>query len=227
MTFGFGIAVSASNALAVPKQIIILRHGEKYSPFALCKMGVERSYALGLKYLGRGGEESLFPSGTGPAAFFAINPQALQTISLAATSWGLPVIDYTIPPPFKTDAEEEAALSLRTRQAVDEVLNNPAWNDKIIVLVWDHRHIADKDLNKKVPPVTLRQLLNLDKLTGANQVPESWEETNYDYFWIVNFDGSATPLGFKVQKQIFSGKYKDVPANEWGRKERPVPTGCE
>src|SRR5882724_8896817 len=75
MTILLAAAVAASDALAGPKQIIILRHGEKYSPFELCKTGVERSHALALKYLGRGVEESLFPSGEGPAAFFAINPQ--------------------------------------------------------------------------------------------------------------------------------------------------------
>jgi hypothetical protein len=227
LTIVLGTAVAASNALAVPKQIIILRHGEKYSPFALCKTGVERSYAFALKYLGRGGEESLFPSGEGPAAFFAINPQAMQTAAPAAASWGLPVIDYTIPPPFKTDEEEEVALNLRTQQAAQDVLNNPAWNDRIVVMVWDDRHIAEQDLNKKIPPVTLRQLLNLDKLTGANLVPEVWQPDNYDYFWIVNFEGSATPVGFRSQKQIFTGRYKTVPSNDWARKVRPTPTGCQ
>lgn len=227
MTLGLGVAVAASGALAVPKQIIILRHGEKYSAYELCKMGVKRSQALVVKYLGQGAEDSLFPSGTSPAAFYAVTLHSLELVSPTATSWGIPVIDYTVVPPFGDEDDEEIALNLRTQQAAADVLNNPAWNGKVIVMVWEHKHIAHKGLNKQSPPVTLRQLLNLDKLTGANQVPETWEGENYDYFWIVNYDGSTTPTSFVTQKQTFSGKYKDVPSNDWGKNEKPKPTGCQ
>lgn len=226
MTFGLGVAVAASSALAVPKQIVILRHGEKYSAYELCKTGVERSQALLGKYLGRGAQDSLFP-GIGPTAFYAITLHSLELVSPTAISWGLPVIGYTVVPPFKNDSDEEVALNLRTQQAAADVLNNPAWNGKVVVMVWEHKHIAHKDLNKQSPPVTLRELLNLDKLTGANQVPETWEGDNYDYFWIVNFEGSTTPVSFVAQKQTFSGKYKDVPSDDWGKKENPKPTGCK
>ena len=59
-----------------PAKIIILRHGEKKNGFELCSTGVQRSLALTTKYLGKGGQNSLFDGG-GPDAIFvtsAISP---------------------------------------------------------------------------------------------------------------------------------------------------------
>ena len=44
-------------ALALPKTVIILRHGEKENDFALCRIGVDRSLALAAQYLGQGAKQ--------------------------------------------------------------------------------------------------------------------------------------------------------------------------
>ena len=72
-------------------------------------------------------------------------------------------------------------------------------------MVWEHRHIADRELELKFPDqkVSLRQLFNLDKL---KDVPETWPGQNYDYFWIVEFGNQATdvPTSFRSVQQQFT-----------------------
>lgn len=62
----------------------------------------------------------------------------------------------------------------------------------------------------------MRQLLNLDQLPPSVQVPATWPDDNYDYFWIVDYDtpGSPIPTGVTMQKQIFPAPYQQVPSND-------------
>ena len=54
----------------------------------------------------------------------------------------------------------------------------------------EHKHIANEKLEQEFSgtDVTLRQLLNLDKLSG---VPTTWPGSNFDYFWIVDYGNPA------------------------------------
>ena len=84
-------------------------------------------------------------------------------------------------------------------------MSNPAWQGKTVVIVWEHKHIANTKLERAFPgeQVTLRQLLGLDKL---KDVPETWPSGNYDYFWIVDYaEGSTASAGFRMVKQDFAG----------------------
>ena len=220
------VMFGASSALAVPSKIIILRHGEKASSTALCSVGISRSLALVQEYLGKGAKKSLFGAPQTPAAFLAITLHSLELASPAAASWNAPVVTYSVVP--LPGANETDDLDARTIQAANDVLNNPAWNGKIVVMVWEHKHIANKTLAKS-GNVTLRQLLNLDKLTGKDHVHETWEGSNYDYFWIVEYPAnSTTPSSFTPMRQEFSGPYESVPSNHWGKAEKlPPNSGCK
>jgi hypothetical protein len=84
-------------------------------------------------------------------------------------------------------------------------MSNPAWQGKTVVIVWEHKHIANTKLERAFPgeQLTLRQLLGLDKL---KDVPESWPSGNYDYFWSVDYaEGSTASAGFPMVKQDFAG----------------------
>ena len=74
--------------------------------------------------------------------------------------------------------------------------------------------------------MTLRQLLNLERLSG---VPAKWEGSNYDFFWVVDFDpaSSPRPTGFQMVKQTYGAPFKTLPENDWGT-PLPVdyPTSC-
>lgn len=229
LTSALLILVVAPAAEAVPKRIIILRHGEKQDEYRLCAVGRERSLALQANYLGKGAADSLFPDGAGPDGIFAITLHTLELASPAAQSWGLPIQLYSVVPLHGLSKKEETLqLNRRTQQAANAVLTDPRWDGKTVVMVWEHDHIAKKKLAEQFPDekVTLRQLLNLDRLTG---VPTDWPGGNYDYFWIVEYGnaGSAIPTQYTMVKQKFPRPYEAVPCNNWGLPENlPKACGC-
>lgn len=203
---------------ATPKQIIILRHGEKQDSYKLTPIGQLRSLALRANYLGKDAASSLFPDSAGPDGIFAVTLHTLELVSPAAQSWNLPFQLYSVVPlPGLTKQDETLQLNQRTQEAAKDVIANPRWDGKTVVMVWEHDHIAKKSLEDQFPneKVTLRQLLNLDT---RPQVPENWEGDNYDYFWIVDYDdpGSTIPTRFTMQKQVFPSPYEAVPSNDWG-----------
>jgi hypothetical protein len=217
--------VESATAVATPRTVIVLRHGEKQNAYALCQTGQDRARALAAQYLGKGAANSLFTGAEEPAAFFAITLHTLGLASPAAASWGLPVTMFSVMPGAKTGFD--TALNTRTQEAVRALMTDPRWSGKTVVLVWEHHHIADKALEQKFPrqQITLRQLLNLDKIAG---VPETWPGQNYDYFWIVQYGtpGSDVPTGFQSVKQTFTAPFQTVPSNDWGTKE-PLPRGSK
>jgi hypothetical protein len=202
-------------ALAEPARIIILRNGEKAGAWKLCGVGQARADALAATYLGRNAAQSLFAAGEEPAAFLAITLHTLELAAPAAATWDLPVTMFSVLPQKGADVFDKA-FDRRTQEAAAELLANPAWQGKTVVMVWEHKHIANAKLVAKSPgeAVTLRQLLQLDRL---KDVPETWPSGNYDYFWIVDYaGGSGTPTGFRMVKQAFEGRYSKLPANDWG-----------
>lgn len=210
---------SLAAAVAAPSRIIILRHGEKEDVWKLCGVGEQRAEALAANYLGRNAKNSLFAAGEKPAAFFAITLHTLELASPAAATWSLPLTLYSAPPADNKKTFVKTA-NLRTQEAVADLMSNPAWQGKTVVMVWEHKHIANAKLEKEFPAeaVTLRQLLGLDTM---KDVPGTWPDGTYDYFWIVDFDqGSGEPTGFRMVKQMFDGTYADVPQNDWGAPDK-------
>jgi hypothetical protein len=206
---------SFAPAFAAPARIIILRHGEKESSWRLCGVGQARADALAATYLGRNAAQSLFAGGEEPAAFLAITLHTLELAAPAAATWDLPVTMFSVLPQKATEASEKA-LDRRTQEAAAALLGNPAWQGKTVVIVWEHKHVANAKLAAKSSgeAVTFRQLLQLDRL---KDVPETWPASNYDYFWIVDYaGGSTTPTGFHMVKQVFGGRYAKLPTNDWG-----------
>ena len=220
----FYVAVGiAPNASAEPARVIILRHGEKADPYRLCDVGVQRSLALTGRYLGRGADAPIYGARGTPDAFFAITLHTLELIGPTAVSWRKPVIMNSALPLAK---EHESAfthlLNVRTQEAVADVMNN--WNGKTVVMAWEHKHIADEKLAASFPrlKVTLRQLLNLDSL---GNVPKTWPGSNYDYFWIVDYE-NGRPKNCEMVKQTFASPYQDLPSNDWDT-PAALPKDCE
>ncbi|MFG1422171.1 hypothetical protein [Roseixanthobacter liquoris] len=113
----------------------------------------------------------------------------------------------------KTDFTQ--LVTTRTQQAVHDVLSDPRFTGRTVVMVWEHDHIADAALEAANPgqAVTLRQLLNLG---GLPDVPASWPWATYDYFWIVDLGPDGKPVRFTMQRQVFDGAFSTLPSNEWG-----------
>ena len=222
------LAGVATAAFAAPSRIIILRHGEKADNWRLCAIGQQRAQALKLNYLGHDAAKSLFEEDEPPAFFFAITLHTAETAAPAVESWNKPIILYSaLPNDNKKDMLE--TLNIRTREAAGNILTNPTLKGKTVVMVWEHKHIADPELDAKYEreaAVTLRQLLHLEILPG---VPSSWPDDNYDYFWIVDFpDNSNVPSKFSMVKQEFGKSFPKIPANDWGEPSGlDAKSGCE
>jgi hypothetical protein len=213
------LIASPTVAVAQPQRIIILRHAEKANSYALCGLGERRAQALAKEYLGKGAANSLFGPGEAPAAILAITLHSLETVTPAAQSWALPVIDYAVvPEKDQGDDAKESLIDQRTKEAAHDVMTDPRYDGKIVVMVWEHKHIASKKLEKASDdgPVTLRELLRIDHL----EAPKKWSDSNYDYFWIVDYaKGEKRATGFKMVKEAFSGAYADLPSNDWDAPE--------
>lgn len=219
-------------AYSTPSRIILLRHGEKKNDYALCSIGQERSIALREQYLGKGATQSLFPT-VHPSAIFATTLHTLELASPAASSWDLPIITYAAPPLHRETASESTAqVTKQTELAAKELMQSPQWNGKTIVMVWEHKHIANKKLSKDDSDhfAELRQLLKFDRLPEniKSKIPKTWSGANYNFFWIVDYDDKGNPLGFQEVRQNFTGKYANLPNNNWGEPEQlPESTDCK
>jgi hypothetical protein len=210
------LCVFAQAALAAPARIIILRHGEKADDWKLCEIGQQRARALALNYLGRDAAKSLFPAGDEPAFFFTITLHTIELATPAVETWSKPLILYSVMPQKNDKGDFTKALNRRTQAAARNILANPALQGKTVVLVWEHKHIANEKLaaNFEGEQVTLRQLFKLDILPG---VPKTWPDETFDYFWIVEFpENSNVPSNFSMMKQEFGKSFPRVPANDWG-----------
>lgn len=215
---GLTILLLAAQASAQPARIIIMRHAEKLDGYALCDLGKERAEALKSQFIGQGATQSLFASGEKPEAFLAITLHPIETITPAAQSWKLPVIAYTVVPGEDEDKQaKKIDLNQRTQEAAHDVLTDPRYSGKIVVMTWEHKHIAQAKLEKEYPGVTLRQLLHLDQIGG---VPKSWPDSNYDFFWIVDYaPNKPIPTGFHMVRQSFTAPFAELPANDWDEPE--------
>jgi hypothetical protein len=218
-----GVLFSLTAASGRPRQIIILRHAEKIDGGDLCPIGERRAEALAKQYLGKGARKSLFENGDQPSAFFAITGHTKDTIKPTAKSWGLEVIR-----PADSDKSKDSWEDLWTQKAANDVLTDPAYNGKIVVMAWEHNRIANEALPEDV---TLRHLLKLDVYAEKtkDEVPKNWCGSNYDWFWIVTYGDPTSETPTKVSRilQAFDTPFDDVPKNKWGAPEPAVPfAGC-
>ena len=224
--FGFWAAVllGSGHVSAEPARIIILRHAEKLNRHELCDLGQKRAQALANQFLGKSAAQSLFADGQKPEAFLAITPHTAETITPAAQSWNVPVTVYKVEDGDAKDAD----LTRRTQEAAHDVLTEPRFGGKIVVMTWEHKHIAKSSLEKESggEQTTLRQLLRLDEVDGA---PKTWPGSNYDFFWIVDYaPGNPVPIGFRMVRQIFTAPFDKLPANDWDEPEpEHIEAGCK
>jgi hypothetical protein len=49
------------------------------------------------------------------------------------------------------DDAVEMALNRRTQEAAHDLMTNPLWQGKTVVVVWEHKHIANAKLEAAYP----------------------------------------------------------------------------
>ena len=225
---GFILLLLPMAVLAEPSRIIILRHAEKLNRHELCDLGEQRAQALADQFLGKGAAQSLFAAGQKPDAFLAITPHTIETITPAAQSWNVPVTAYKVSNSKGDEEAKESELNGLTNEAASDVLTDPRYTGKTVVMAWEHNRIANAKLEKEYPgeQVTLSQLLRLDRRAD---VPKTWPDSNYDFFWIVDYEpGNPVPAAFRMVRQAFTAPFDKLPANDWDEPESEhIEAGCK
>lgn len=217
---------------AAPQRIIIVRHGEKQAPLSLCSIGRERARALAAQYLSPISPMSLL-KGNKPAAILAITLHTLETARPVAAAWDMKIAtDPLMLMPIRNTPYFNDLINVQNRKVVADLLENPRWHGQTVVMVWEHFHIASEALEREFAgqQVTLRQLLNLDKVKGVpGGVPKTWPDSNYNFFWILDYNSptATVPAKFTVVRQYFAPPFANLPSNDWGAPEvLPAGTGC-
>lgn len=216
-------------AAASPARLIIVRHGEKAGGLSLCSVGKERAQALAAQYLSPSSPMSLLKSAP-PAAIMAMTLHTVETARPIAKAWDMkliaPPIGYV---PIRNNRYFNGKLNVINQKVAQDLLDNPRWHGKTVVMVWEHFHIASEALEKEFAgeQATLRQLLHLDKVKSVpGGVPKTWPNGNYNFFWILTYDrtDAKVPSSFKIVRQYFAEPYANLPSNDWGAPE-PLPQG--
>lgn len=219
--FCFGL-ISSHFLYSIPSQIIICRHGEKSLPSSGDSASVQEDKELFLNHTGQERAQALkqylgikrvyfdvLEKGQHVDAIFAITLRTVQTISPTADNWQIPIQVYM--------ATGDTRLDGSTEQAVDEIMHNPRYHNKVVLICWEHDHIASNTVS---PEYTLRSLLNLDQLPKNFDVPKVWPDTTFNYFWVIQYDTEKNiPTHFKMVQQIYKYPYNDLPMNTWGKPE--------
>jgi hypothetical protein len=217
---GFAALASSATAFAEPATIIILRHSEKKDSKDLCTTGTLRAQALAAQFLGRNATQSLLPGNEKPAAILAITPHTVETIMPTAETWGLSVQHSA----RDKSQQKDDDLDRLTKEAAHDVLTNPAYTGKTVIMVWEHERIASDEHN--AAQTSLRELLHLDQ---AKTPPhKKWQGKNYNFFWVVNYGPGNKVTVDASQHQTFTGRnFAALPDNKWGDPEQNKGKDCE
>ncbi len=208
-------------SLAAPERLVIVRHGEKLNAWELCQTGLDRAHALRDQYLGLDATQPLFTASP-PVAILTLSIHTSETAQPTAHSRNIPTTTYVALPSAGTSpATFEAQMNHQNRLAVHDLLNDARYNGKQVLMFWEHFHTASAALEARYPgeQVTLRQLLKLDQPPFAKQVPATWPDSNYNYFWIVDFNADGSIKAFNTVRQRYQGRYETLPDNDWGTPE--------
>jgi hypothetical protein len=160
-TFIAALSLSGSAALAAPAQVLIIRHGEKPdSGSGLSEQGQERAQAL-VSYFQNNPAVTHF--GT-PAAIYAMAPtndneaglRPELTVTPLAHALGITINDQYA-------REDVQTLS-------QSILSNAHYNDKMVLICWEHKMIAPMAASLGVAPE-----------------PDDYDKNEYGQVWEIDF----------------------------------------
>jgi hypothetical protein len=161
------LLLSFNNASATPAAVFIIRHAEKpkHGNYLTIR-GQERAVALGPMLIGK---YHLTAENLG--AIFAATP---TTASVRPYKTCLPT-GNTLGVSVNTQFPEPKIKAL-----AKEILNNPAYNNRIVLVCWDHYHIP-----------------KLAHALGINPEPYHWPGHVFDRLWIIQYNHDGAVVSFK------------------------------
>ena len=166
------VASRAAPAAGTPKQVLLIRHADETgqrNDAGLSARGDARAAAL----------PTLFPARLPtPQVIFAAKSskrsrRPVETIAPLAHAVGVPIDE-------RFSDREYAALA-------KELLSNPAYTGKTIVVCWHHGTMPE-----------------LAAALGVRSPPARWPKSRYDHVWSITFDANGAHLA-DLRQQLLPG----------------------
>jgi hypothetical protein len=157
------LALTTNSAWATPAQVLIIRHAEKPdSGPDLSPDGYERAQLL-VNYFET--NPNVTEYGT-PVAIYAMRPdksalssnRPVETVTPLAQALGLQI--------------QEKYVRKQTAELVQDILSNPAYEGKMVLICWEHHAISDIVAN-----------------FGVDPLPAAWPDDDFGSVWEINFSG--------------------------------------
>jgi hypothetical protein len=187
--------VFVSFVYAAPREVIIIRHGDKLQQTetgpALSAKGEIRSIKFAFYFLNKFGV---------PDYMIAADPvdtqgknssiRPIQTLAPLANMLEekYPEVDVPILHPYESSDYAKLAKY---------ILDNKQFNGKLILICWSHGKIPD-----------------LAAKLGVNDPIPDWDKNDYDSVYVLNFDGSGKVKEFNILSNQypvdFSGSWRDL-----------------
>ena len=162
---------------AVPAQIVVIRHGEKnlkVEEYGLNALGRTRAAALGV-LLSQSPELVVFGA---PAALFAVHADPVKYDTVRTTETLLELSKLT-----KLDIQ--TPFILRDTEALGaEILKNPKYDNKYLVVCWEHHFIPE-----------------LLEALGVKEKVKVVKSHVFDRMWILQYNPDGTLKSFKNAPQ--------------------------
>lgn len=164
-------------AVAMPAQVVILRHAEKPDTGdTLSKQGFERAAAL-VPFFSQ--LPTVVPFQT-PVAIYVpyssknhSSTRALQTVSALANVWAVPLYArFTV---------------ADTKSLSQEIFSTPSYDDKLVVICWEHDHIP-----------ALAQVLGITR-------PPTWPGTVFDRIWVIDYSNGGVSSFQNLPQKLMYG----------------------
>lgn len=198
--------LAGSLAQATPREIVIVRHGEKHAQAEskdgeLRVRGCDRAYQLPKLFSEKDRRDK--PHFDPPVAVYAVRPgpgyraiRAAETAAPTAETYGTPlIVVYT--------REQQEAVAR-------EILSKPAYDGKTVLIVWEHHAVPALAKALKLPD---------------SQNPGDWPNSVFDQEWVIDYDKSGKFRSFAIEpEELLPGdnpkggklwvKGRDIPDND-------------
>ena len=190
------IALSASQALAYPYQVIIIRHGEKPADdnaTELAPQGCARALSLPQFFKTN---TTVNPPNNPIAAIYSVQPGAddeslrpQETIAPTAIALQLQI---------HTHSETDFAGT------VNEIMNQKEYDGKTVILSWEH---------KNIPPLAAAFGLTLPAQA------QTWPGHVFDEAWVIRFSGPKQVSDFQIiPENVLLTDNPKGGLDHWGKK---------
>jgi hypothetical protein len=173
-------SITSATSIAMPAQILIIRHGEKINDVDpnLSERGRARAKALA-DFFTTNSEMIRFGS---PVALYAAEPKGgslrpIQTITPLAEKLSLPI----------NHSYNKKSISAM----VAEITRNSKYQGQTVVISWVHDSIPE-----------------IASQFGAVDAPTTWDSTVFDRVWVLQFGSSKTPKFKDVSQHLMPGDSK-------------------